>query len=75
MESHDDTIIKFNCENCNKKIGMPTQHAGKKIKCPSCQSILTIPKQEYLFPEAEIIQDSSIPEISQSLPEVSSIPE
>ena len=34
---------KFICKNCNTKIEASDEHIGKKLKCPKCVEILTIP--------------------------------
>lgn len=39
-------MIKFNCTNCNKKIGVPDEYAGKKIGCPGCEKVLVVPSTE-----------------------------
>ncbi len=35
--------IQFNCSQCNQTIGVPTASAGKRAKCPHCESIVAIP--------------------------------
>ncbi len=35
--------IQFNCNQCNQTIGVPTASAGKRAKCPHCESIVAIP--------------------------------
>lgn len=35
--------IRFTCEKCSRSLKAPGQHAGKKVKCPGCQSVLTVP--------------------------------
>jgi hypothetical protein len=39
--------ISFVCEECGKKLKAPENLAGKRIKCPACQTPATVP-----FPEA-----------------------
>jgi len=36
-------LIKFRCKACDKKIGVRAEYAGKKAKCPGCQSVLRVP--------------------------------
>jgi len=56
-------MIKFRCSNCNQKIGVTDDSAGKRCKCTKCEKILKIPTpdpkiEEYkgfdLMPEEEI---------------------
>ena len=37
-------MIKFKCEFCGKKIGVPDEHAGKRAKCPGCASPIRVPE-------------------------------
>ncbi len=39
-------MIKFHCAHCDQKIGVPDEHAGKRIKCPNCGAIVPIPMPE-----------------------------
>lgn len=39
-------MIRFHCKNCNHKVSTPEIHAGKKGKCPNCNSILVIPNSD-----------------------------
>jgi len=38
------TKIRLNCNNCNRPISVDPEKAGKKIRCPDCQTVLTIPQ-------------------------------
>ncbi len=38
--------IIVNCHQCGKSAKAPDSVAGKKVKCPSCQAILTVPMPE-----------------------------
>ena len=38
------TKIRLNCTNCNRSISVNPENAGKKIRCPDCQTVLTIPQ-------------------------------
>jgi hypothetical protein len=37
-------IIKFWCPNCNQKIGLPPQYAGKVVRCAKCKHQLRVPQ-------------------------------
>jgi tetratricopeptide (TPR) repeat protein len=39
------TDINFNCPSCGQKIAAPSELAGAKVPCPSCQCDLQIPVQ------------------------------
>lgn len=45
--------IRFDCEFCGKTLKADDSKAGKKVKCPSCEGLLTIPSLE-TEPEPEI---------------------
>ncbi len=39
-------VIPFECTGCGKKLKIKQESAGKRIKCPECQAVLTVPKPE-----------------------------
>jgi phage FluMu protein Com len=36
-------MIKFKCPHCAKEISAADEHAGRKAKCPKCQTVMVIP--------------------------------
>ncbi len=38
------TKIRLNCNNCNRSLSVGAEKAGKKLRCPDCQTVLTIPQ-------------------------------
>ena len=64
-------MIKFRCRNCQQKIGVPEEHAGKRGKCPACQAVVIVPQlQTELKPEegfacfSSAINEESFPVLS-----------
>jgi ribosomal protein S27E len=41
MSSNDR--LQFSCPHCQRTVSVPTQHAGKKGKCPGCGQVIPIP--------------------------------
>jgi hypothetical protein len=39
-------MIKFHCNLCDKKIGVPDNYAGKRVKCPQCHQAVLVPEPE-----------------------------
>jgi len=39
-------MIRFHCSNCNYKVSVADEHAGKKGKCPKCKQVVTIPDEK-----------------------------
>lgn len=37
-------MIKFRCQNCNMKIGVQSDYAGRKVWCPKCTKAITVPR-------------------------------
>lgn len=37
-------MIKFRCHNCDKKIGVQEDFAGKQVWCPRCTIPTTVPR-------------------------------
>jgi hypothetical protein len=36
-------MLAFPCSSCQKKLQVGDEHAGKKVKCPGCGQVLTVP--------------------------------
>jgi phage FluMu protein Com len=36
-------MIRFQCSQCGKTINAADEHAGRKAKCPACQTVLVVP--------------------------------
>jgi predicted RNA-binding Zn-ribbon protein involved in translation (DUF1610 family) len=45
--------IVFNCSTCGKKVRAPDDAGGKRMRCPACQAIVTVPME---IVEAEEIE-------------------
>src|SRR5262245_10166220 len=39
----DDGRIKFACDSCGKSLKVPAEAAGRRVKCPKCQTAVTVP--------------------------------
>ena len=37
-------MIKFHCSSCDKKIGVPDEFAGQKVRCPRCSQAIRVPE-------------------------------
>ena len=35
--------IRIECDGCSKKLSVGDDKAGKRVRCPGCQTIITIP--------------------------------
>jgi len=49
--------MKFRCTNCNQKIGVPDEAAGKRCKCTKCNEVQNIPTPE---PVLDIFDDVAL---------------
>ena len=47
--------IPFECTGCGKKLKVKDESAGKRIKCPECQAVLTVPKPESAGGEGDFL--------------------
>jgi hypothetical protein len=36
-------VTKFNCPGCGQKMGVAAENAGKKVRCPKCKAVVTVP--------------------------------
>ncbi len=41
-------MIEFSCDNCGHKLGVRDDHAGKRGRCPKCQSVVLVPEKSIL---------------------------
>jgi hypothetical protein len=39
-------MIKFHCEHCDKKLGVPDNYAGKRVRCSQCKNTIVVPHPE-----------------------------
>ncbi len=37
------TKIRLKCETCDRALSVDAEKAGKKLRCPGCQSVITVP--------------------------------
>jgi hypothetical protein len=56
--------ITLNC-TCGKTLRVADEHAGKRVKCPVCNAVITPPAPE---PEFEIVEDVPKPPTSTTSP-------
>ena len=35
--------LRFACTECGAKLKFAREHAGKQVRCPRCQKVVTIP--------------------------------
>ncbi len=53
-------MIRFNCPFCDKRLKVPPEHAGRRVRCARCQKRLSAPKPDRTEPEilqAEILEE------------------
>ena len=53
-------MIRFSCNNCEKKLKVPYEYVSKKVKCPACDTALVVPQPpapEQPADEANIFSD------------------
>ena len=41
-------FLRLNCSGCDVQLRIQLEHAGKKVSCPSCESLTTSPTVEQL---------------------------
>ncbi len=39
-------MAAIQCPSCAKELNVPQQYAGKKVRCPNCQGVLSVPPLE-----------------------------
>lgn len=46
LEGPTTDPVRFNCDNCGAKIKVPSSAVGRRVKCPKCAALLTVPAPE-----------------------------
>ena len=41
-------MIKFKCEFCDQRLGVPDEFVGKRVRCTKCRAVNTVPSPEEL---------------------------
>jgi hypothetical protein len=44
------TKIRFACNNCERSLSADSEKVGKKLRCPDCQTVLTVPAESSATP-------------------------
>src|SRR5207249_4537285 len=52
--------ITVTCQ-CGKKLGVKDEMAGKKVRCPACQTVLTVPGGAEEMPPPELAAEEEAP--------------
>lgn len=45
-------MIRFRCESCKRKIGVPDEYAGKAVRCPQCKQPANVPASSTVAPSS-----------------------
>ncbi len=56
--------IPITCPGCSARMNAPDAAAGKKVKCPKCQTVLAVPAPVADVPAFEVVEDESPVEAS-----------
>jgi LSD1 subclass zinc finger protein len=60
--------ISVTCSKCEKKLKVPDAAAGKKIRCPSCKTVVMVPAPEELVePDDDLVLPDEETAVSESL--------
>lgn len=52
-------VIKFECDECGRAMQARSEFAGRKAKCPGCQTLVTIPEPEEEAETAEEVEEEA----------------
>lgn len=63
-----ESRIRFRCSACRKLIGIDSQHAGRRVKCPACGQALIVPQPSRKSPNEKST-------VAKALPKKPSVPE
>lgn len=52
--------LEFNCPMCKAALRVKDEHAGKKMKCPKCAKVVSIPAaEEEVIEEVDVVEDEA----------------
>lgn len=57
-------MITFRCTSCQQKLSVPAEHAGRKVKCPKCSELQSVPATT----QASVEIASPVPPPAAALP-------
>lgn len=57
-------MIRIACPDCQTEYRVQAEFAGRRAKCPKCESVFHIPKNE-MTPEEELVLSGSIAEVPE----------
>lgn len=76
-------MLKFTCEFCGQRLGVPDTFAGKRVRCTKCRAISTVPAPvkgrpsppppAANTPQAEVVQAEEVDDLKQARPRQSSL--
>src|SRR5688572_19109996 len=46
--------LLFNCPKCDKKLKIQDELAGKRVKCPGCGQVVSVPPMGHVVAEAPV---------------------
>lgn len=49
--------IAVHCPGCNARLNAPDSAAGRNVKCPKCQTLMTIPAKEAAADDFEVVDE------------------
>ena len=70
-------MLKFRCAQCNQKIGVPEEYAGKRVRCPRCKNAAEVPlpseiapaiQQTAAAPPAVILKETTTEAVAEPAP-------
>ena len=62
--------INFDC-SCGKTLRVPDEHAGRRVKCPACAVVSTVPTPEPMF---EVVEEPAAPPPPKARPVAKAAP-
>src|SRR5262245_49690262 len=61
-------MIAFTCTSCRKKLSAKDDLAGKKVKCPGCGAVASVPRASAATLAGQAGRSSTKPEDDRTLP-------
>ena len=59
--------MRFRCPPCNVELKAKPEQAGKRVRCPKCETVVTVPAKIGMQSEAALYAQTSAPDVARGV--------
>ncbi len=60
-------VLRFQCQECSRPMQARLEYAGRKVRCPSCQSAVSVPDTEEEIIDGEEVEEEEVSRAKASI--------